>query len=91
MNTIARAHWNLGYATEALTALLTCALSTFALHRIAASVDPRDAAWCRVLEKTGLREEGHFLRSEWFKGEWADDAVYGILRVDWEMRISGQN
>jgi aminoglycoside 6'-N-acetyltransferase len=88
--TIARAHWNLGYATEAVAALLTYAFSTFALHRIAASVDPRNAASCRVLEKAGFRKEGHFLQSEWFKGEWADDAVYGILRVNWERQISGQ-
>ena len=81
----------MGYATEALTALLTYAFYTFALHRIAASVDPRNAACCRVLEKTGFRKEGHFLQSEWFKGEWTDDAVYGILRANWERQISSQN
>ncbi len=82
--TIARAHWNAGFATEAVTALLAYAFSTFALHRIAASVDPRNAASCRVLEKAGFHKEGHFAESEWFKGEWADDAVYGLLRVNWE-------
>ncbi len=81
--TILRAHWNMGYATEALAALLSFAFSTFDLHRIAASVDPRNAASCRVLEKAGFRKEGHFLQSEWFKGEWADDAVYGLLRGEW--------
>jgi RimJ/RimL family protein N-acetyltransferase len=86
--TIVRAHWNMGYATEALTALLAYAFSAFDLHRIAASVDPRNTASCRVLDKAGFRKEGHFLQSEWFKGEWADDAVYGILRADWEKRNS---
>ncbi len=81
--TIVRAYWNMGYATEALTGLLAYAFSTFDLHRIAASVDPRNAASCRVLDKAGFRKEGHFLQSEWFKGEWADDAVYGILRSEW--------
>jgi [ribosomal protein S5]-alanine N-acetyltransferase len=81
--TIRRAHWNMGYATEAVTALLAYAFSTFDLHRIAASVDPRNAASCRVLEKVGFRKEGHFIESEWFKGEWADDAVYGLLRSEW--------
>jgi RimJ/RimL family protein N-acetyltransferase len=81
--TIVRTHWNMGYASEALTALLAYAFSTFDLHRIAASVDPRNAASCRVLDKAGFRKEGHFLQSEWFKGEWADDAVYGILRSEW--------
>jgi RimJ/RimL family protein N-acetyltransferase len=81
--TIVRTHWKLGYATEAVTALLTYAFSTFDLHRIAASVDPRNAASCRVLDKTGFRKEGYFRQSEWFKGEWADDAVYGLLRSEW--------
>ena len=51
--TIARAHWQAGHATEAVTALLDYAFSTFDLHRIAASVDPRNAASCRVLVKAG--------------------------------------
>jgi RimJ/RimL family protein N-acetyltransferase len=43
-------------------------------------VDPRNAASCRVLEKAGFVKEAHFRGSEWFKGAWADDAVYARLR-----------
>ena len=55
---------------------------SFRLHRITASVDPRNIASCRVLEKTGFVKEAHFRKSEWFKGEWADDVIYARLKSD---------
>jgi RimJ/RimL family protein N-acetyltransferase len=79
--TIARSHWNMGLATEAVMALLHYAFENFDIHRITASVDPRNGASCRVLEKAGLAREALFRQSEWFKGEWADDAVYAVLRI----------
>lgn len=80
--TIARPHWNHGLATEAVTALAAYAFAAFPIHRITASVDPRNLASCRVLERSGFTKEAHFRQSEWFKGEWADDAVYAILRSE---------
>jgi RimJ/RimL family protein N-acetyltransferase len=77
---IVRACWNRGLATEAVRALANYCFSTFPVHRISASVDPRNEASCRVLEKSGFVKEGHFRQSEWFKGAWADDAIYALLR-----------
>lgn len=78
--TIARPFWNRGFATEAVSALVDDAFGRFALHRVTASVDPRNLASCRVLEKAGFVKEAHFRESEWFKGHWADDAIYARLR-----------
>ena len=78
--TIARSNWNRGLATETVSGLAAFAFDRLDLHRITASVDPRNTASCRVLEKAGLVKEAHFRRSEWFKGSWADDAVYAWLR-----------
>jgi RimJ/RimL family protein N-acetyltransferase len=80
--TIARAYWNMGYATEIVTSLVAFAFAGLNVHRITASVDPRNIGSCRVLEKTGFTKEAHFRKSEWFKGEWADDAVYALLASD---------
>jgi RimJ/RimL family protein N-acetyltransferase len=80
---IARAHWSKGYASEAVRSLLNYAFNTFGLHRVTASADPRNAASCRVLEKAGMVREAHHRKSLWFKGEWADDAVFAALREDW--------
>lgn len=78
--TMARPVWGRGFATEAVEALADFAFPEFGLHRITASVDPRNVASCRVLEKAGFVKEAHFHQSEWFKGQWADDAVYARLR-----------
>ena len=78
--TIARPFWGRGLASEAVAALAGHAFAQFGLHRVTASVDPRNVASCRVLEKAGFVKEAHFCQSEWFKGEWADDAVYARLR-----------
>jgi RimJ/RimL family protein N-acetyltransferase len=77
--TIMRMHWNRGFASEAIRALSDYAFSSFTIHRISASVDPRNIGSCRALEKAGFVKEAHFRKSEWFKGEWADDAVYARL------------
>ncbi len=78
--TIARPFWNRGLATEAVLALTAHCFSAYPIHRITASVDPRNVASCRVLEKAGYVKEAHFRQSEWCKGGWADDAVYARLR-----------
>lgn len=80
--TIASAYWNRGLGTEAVAALAAYAFAAFPLHRIVASVDPRNAASCRVLEKAGFTREGYFRQSEWFKDAWADDVLYARLRGD---------
>jgi len=33
-----------------------------------------------------MGEEAHFRESLWFKGEWVDDMVFGILKSEWESR-----
>jgi RimJ/RimL family protein N-acetyltransferase len=80
--TVARPHWNQGYGTEIVMHLVAYAFAGLNVHRITASVDPRNGGSCRVLEKAGFTKEAHFRQSEWFKGEWADDAVYAVLASD---------
>lgn len=80
--TIASPHRNRGYATEAVIALTRYAFDNLPLHRITASVDPRNIGSLRVLEKAGYAKEAHFRQSEWFKGEWADDVVFARLRAE---------
>lgn len=85
--TIAHRHWGKGYASEAVSALISYAFIAFGLNRISASVDPRNGGSCRVLEKSGFRREGDLIESEWFKGAWADDAIYAILRREWQSMV----
>jgi RimJ/RimL family protein N-acetyltransferase len=37
-------------------------------------------------ERIGMRLEGHYHEDTWFKGEWGDTAVYGLLASEWASR-----
>ena len=69
--TLAREAQGRGFATEAVAALLTGAFPTFDLHRIIAILDVKNTASVALLERLGLRREGHFRENIWFKGAWA--------------------
>lgn len=47
-------YWNRGFATEAVAALLAEARASLGLRVIWATVDPENAASCRVMEKLGF-------------------------------------
>ena len=81
--TIARRHQRQGYAREAVSAMLDLLFLELNLHRASADCDPRNLASWGLMVALGMQREAHFRRSHWFKGEWADEYVYGILREEW--------
>ena len=76
--------WRQGYATETAGALLKFGFETLHLHRIEATCDPRNVGSARVMEKNGMRREGHFREHLWQKGEWRDTYLYAILDHEWK-------
>ena len=81
--TIAAEHQGHGYATEAARLLVGYLFGSRAKHRITATCDPRNTASAAVLERLGMRREGHLRESTWAKGEWTDDLLYGLLHHEW--------
>jgi RimJ/RimL family protein N-acetyltransferase len=81
--TFARAHQGQGYAAEAVRGLLEHLFVERELHRISAEADARNTASARLLERTGFTQEGLRLSNTWFKGEWTDDLLFGLLRTDY--------
>ena len=77
--TLSRASWGHGYATEVAVALLRFGFETLRLHRIHAIVEPENIASARVLEKAGMRREGHLRDHRYAKGDWRDSLLYAIL------------
>lgn len=73
-----------GFATEAVRALLSFLLCDCGKHRVFASVDPRNDSSLRLLRRVGMRQEAHFVEAVWFKGEWADDMIFGVLASEWQ-------
>jgi aminoglycoside 6'-N-acetyltransferase len=74
-----------GYMTEAASAVLDIAFE-LGLHRVRANLDPRNDASAALCRRLGMRAEAHFVEDIWFKGEWADSAIYAILDREWRAR-----
>jgi len=81
--TLSHAYQRQGFATEAISCFLNYAFLTFNLHRIIAITDCENVASIALLERLGMRREGHFLQNVWFKGKWGDEYLYAILREEW--------
>ena len=72
-----------GYATEASAIFLDHCFRTLNLHRVTSVCDARNTASYKLMERLGMRREGHHLQSSFIKGEWVDDLLYAILRDEW--------
>ena len=78
--TIAKNYHGHGYATEAMCAIINFLFNELNKHRITASIDPRNTASIKLVERLGFRLEAHFRESLLLNGVWVDDLVYGILK-----------
>jgi RimJ/RimL family protein N-acetyltransferase len=78
-----RNFWGQGYATETARALLEFGFNRLKLHRIFATCDAENVASAHVLEKIGMRREGHCRENGWVKGKWRDSLLYAILDHEW--------
>ncbi|MGZ8567349.1 MAG: GNAT family N-acetyltransferase [Actinomycetota bacterium] len=76
-------HHGRGYATEACRPILRLAFEELGIHRVIGSLEARNVASARVLEKLGMRQEAHFVENELVKGEWQSEVVYAILEREW--------
>ncbi|HVA53771.1 MAG TPA: GNAT family protein [Acidimicrobiales bacterium] len=78
-----------GFAGEVYEELLALAFTEYGLRRVVGRCDARNGASIRALEKVGLRQEAHFVENEFVKGEWTDEVVMAVRKVDWERRREG--
>jgi len=85
--TLARHAQGQGLATEALTALFDYLFQAHEILRMIAICDVRNRGSIALLERLGMRREGHTLQSFWNKGSWTDEYQYAILRDEWLHRV----
>jgi RimJ/RimL family protein N-acetyltransferase len=81
--TLAPEHWGNGYAAEAVGAVVDWLFSTRTVHRVTATIDPRNLQSARVLERNGFRYIGTARSAALVRGEWSDDARFEILADEW--------
>lgn len=78
-----------GYATEAAKALVEIVFKEKNARRVIARCNPLNVPSWKLLERLGLRREGHLVQNIWFKKDekgnpiWVDTYEYGILASEW--------
>ena len=82
-------HQGHGFATEAARAVADRAFRDWGARRIIAMCNPlNDRSW-RLMERLGMRREGHLRQNVFFKRDangnpiWNDTYLYGILKDEW--------
>ncbi len=75
-----------GYTPEAFVVVCRFAFEDLALHRLQASIIPRNAPSHRVVQKLGLRAEGVAIRYLEINGVWEDHVRYAITSEEWAER-----
>lgn len=82
-------HQGQGYATEAVHRLLGYLFGELHLHRVTATCDVENIPSARLLERIGMRREGHFIENIWFKGAWGSEYLYAMLDSEWSKKTRG--
>jgi ribosomal-protein-alanine N-acetyltransferase len=80
---------NLGYLLD--RAVLDYGFRELDLHRVYATCRPANVASSRVMEKLGMRREGHLRQHRLMKGKWQDSLLYAILDHEWKALSKGKD
>jgi RimJ/RimL family protein N-acetyltransferase len=73
-----------GYATESVEAVLSICFDDLGLRRVTASCFVANTASWRLMERVGMRREGHEVRDALHpNGEWLDGYSYALLADEW--------
>ncbi|ADZ85877.1 GNAT family protein [Cellulosilyticum sp. ST5] len=84
-----RSYQGRGYATEAANAVIAYGFNTRGARRIVAMCNPLNTASWRLLERLGMRREGHLKQNIYFKKDekgnpiWSDTYEYAILKDEY--------
>ena len=79
----------MGYATESVREVIREAFENHAARRIVAMCNPENAASWKLLERLGMRREGHLIKNIYFKTDetgmpiWQDTYEYALLEEEW--------
>ncbi|MGG3466299.1 GNAT family protein [Neobacillus pocheonensis] len=84
--TLAEEHQGKGYASEAVRVLLNYVFNDLRKHKVIAFTDVRNEKSIRLLERVGMRREGHLLENYMSKGLWVDEYQYALLESEWKNR-----
>lgn len=77
-------HTGHGYATTAVRELIRIAFEDLGLRRVTADCFAVNEPSWRLMERVGMRREGHSVRDSLHRsGEWLDGLSYALLADEW--------
>lgn len=85
---LARAYWNQGLMTEALTAVLRQTFDVLKINRAEAMHFTDNPASGRVMAKCGMQYEGRLRQRIRCRGAFRDVDMWAMLRSDWKKRTA---
>ncbi|MFI6827791.1 MULTISPECIES: GNAT family N-acetyltransferase [unclassified Kribbella] len=75
-----------GFAAEASVELLRIGFEELGMHRIIGRLDATNTGSANLLKRLGMRHEATFVKNEFLKGRWTDEAVFAMLAEEWDKR-----
>lgn len=76
--------WGQALGAEAAAALLAVCFKQIKIHRVWAGCTAENTASWRLMERIGMRREGHSVRSGLHRdGTWRDGYIYALLADEW--------
>ena len=83
---LAPEHQGQGYGTEAVEALLAICFEQLGVRRVTAGCFTANEPSWRLMERLGMRREGHTLRDGLHRDRgWLDGFEYGLLAEEWAL------
>ena len=81
-------YWGKGYGTEAELAIMDYGFRELGLLRVSMICEPENVGSWRIMEKCGMRREGHEILGDWSskRRKRVDQYHYAILKEEWEER-----
>jgi len=83
-------HAGRGYASEAVRELIRICFEELGLRRVTADCFAENEASWRLMERVGMRREGHTVRDSLHRsGGWLDGLAYALLADEWREQPRG--
>lgn len=83
---LAPEHHGEGYGSDAARTMVRYAFEDRNLRRVEAHCGSFNDASAGLLESLGFQQEGRLRDAAWFRGDYHDMLVYGLLREEWAER-----
>ena len=80
---IGKPYWGKGYCTEAASSVLRWGFEVLGLNRISATHMTSNPRSGRVMEKIGMKHEGHMRQYGRKSGRFEDGEIYAILKSEY--------